>query len=181
MSIVQGMVRLARFRIDGFQGFGNSAQAVLNSLAPLLAFPLVGGVFGVLGGQALPATVDFLATVVALLAPLVITHWLAARWQRLAEWPRFAAASNWCQWTLPLLAIGLVIVVMVLQLFGLPLQALVMVGLIGLVGYGLALHYFLARHGLRLSVGRAVLLVLVTDVSTGAMVVIPRLLTGGSL
>ena len=94
MSIWGGMARLARFRADGFAAFANTPQAVLNSLAPLLAFPLVGAVIGLSGGQGLAAAVDFLATIVALVAPLVITHAFAARWGRLADWPRFAAASN---------------------------------------------------------------------------------------
>jgi uncharacterized membrane protein len=176
MSIMAGLLRLARFRVDGFNAFAGTPQAVLNSLAPLLAFPLVGAVLGLLGEAGLAAAVDFLATIVALVAPLVITHAFARRWGRLEAWPRFAAASNWCQWVLPVVAVVLVLLVMLLDGIGFPLRTMVMLALVGLIGYGVALHWFLARHGLGLSRARAVALVLVTDFGTGALVILPRLL-----
>lgn len=178
MSVLGGMTRLARFRIDGFASFAATPQAVLNSLAPLLAFPLVGAAAGMLGDLGMAALVDFLATVVALVAPLVISHEFARRWGRLPEWPRFAVASNWCQWVLPVVAVVLAIGLMVLSSFGLPLKPMLVALLAAIICYGIALHWFLARHGLRISRTRAVLLVLATDLGTGALVLVPRLLAG---
>jgi hypothetical protein len=52
--------------------------------------------------------------------------------------------------------------------------------LVGLIFYGIALHWFIARRGLDLSRGRAALLVLAADLLTGFLVVVPRLLVEGS-
>ena len=46
----------------------------------------------------------------------------------------------------------------------------------GLVGYGLWLHWFLARHGLGLSGLRAVVMVLGVNLATVALVLGPRML-----
>jgi len=49
--------------------------------------------------------------------------------------------------------------------------------ILALVGYGLALHWFVARHGLRLSVLRAGVLAIGINVGTAALLVgLPRLL-----
>jgi hypothetical protein len=47
---------------------------------------------------------------------------------------------------------------------------------VGVVLYGVALHYFLARVGLGLSRSKAALLILVCDVATVVAVLGPRLL-----
>ena len=48
-SVWLGIARLARFRADGLEQFGHTPQAFLNSLAPLLAFPLVSGAMTMVG------------------------------------------------------------------------------------------------------------------------------------
>ena len=95
-SVFRGFVRLARFRPEGFAYFSGTHAAMLNSLAPLLAFPLVGGALLLFRGGGIGAASDLLATVVALLAPLLIAHALAMRWGRGDAWLRYAAAFNWC-------------------------------------------------------------------------------------
>jgi hypothetical protein len=65
---------------------------------------------------------------------------------------------------------------------GLPRTAARGLALLGLVGYGLWLHWFIARHGLGLSRFRAAVLVLGVNLATVLIVVGPRLLvlaTGG--
>ena len=47
---------------------------------------------------------------------------------------------------------------------------------LGLGGYGLWLHWFLARHGLELSRLRAALLVMGVNLGTACLVLLPRLL-----
>jgi hypothetical protein len=47
---------------------------------------------------------------------------------------------------------------------------------LGLGGYGLWLHWFLARHGLQVSGPRAALLVAVVNLGTVLLVIGPRLL-----
>src|SRR5262245_55634138 len=89
-SIVVGVMRLARGRVDGFQQFGATRDSFLASLAPLLAFPLVGGVLMLAGGGGLSALADVLATVCALVAPPVLSYEVARLWGREAAWLRFA-------------------------------------------------------------------------------------------
>lgn len=179
--ILRGILALARLRPEGFDAFGASTQALLNSLAPLLAFPLVGGVIELLSGQVAMALSDVLAAVVALVTPLVVTEFLAERWGRGGLWLRFAVASNWCQWVLPALLVAIVMGIWLLSGFGMPVgRGLVVAAVLGLVAYGLVLHWFLARVGLELSRGRALVLVLSADLLTGLLVLGPRLL-GGSV
>ncbi len=179
MSILRGILQLARFRAEGFATFSATPAGLLNSLAPLIAFPLVGGLAELARGGARSALVDLLATIVALLAPLIVTEFLARRWGREAQWLRFAVASNWCQWALPIMLMGIVIVLWILANLGLPLgEGAIGASLVVLIIYGISLHWFLARSGLGLSRGRAALLVLAADVSTGLLVILPRLLVG---
>ncbi|HEX3405465.1 MAG TPA: hypothetical protein VHT74_34585, partial [Acetobacteraceae bacterium] len=102
-SIVVGIMRLARGRADGMLQFGTTREAFLSSLAPLIAFPLVGGVLMLLGGGGFTALSDLFATLCALVAPPVLSFEVARLWGRQAAWLRFATAFNWCQWAIPVL------------------------------------------------------------------------------
>ena len=98
-SIVVGIVRLARGRADGLRQFGATREAFLASLAPLIAFPLVGGVLMLLGGGGLDALGDLLATLCALLAPPVLSFEVGAavghgRMRGCASPPRSTGASG---------------------------------------------------------------------------------------
>ena len=177
MSILAGIIRLARFRADGFLSFAATPQALLNSLAPLVAFPLVGGLGELAQGNLGTALTDLLATTVALLTPLVVTQYLATKWGRGDHWLRFAVASNWCQWVLPLGVMIIVAGFWILARLGLGLGGGVVGGaIVLLILYGICLHWFLARQGLGLSRGRATLMVLAADLMTGALVMLPRVL-----
>jgi hypothetical protein len=176
--ILTAVLRVARGRKDGIPLFGNSVQAFLTSLAPLIAFPLVGaGLMLLRGGGARPLA-DLLATACALLAPPVLSHQFARLWQREAAWPRFATAFNWCQWALPVVAMLILLLTGFLMEAGLSNRAAGIILVLGLAGYGLWLHWFLARHALSLSAGRSALLVLGVNVGTVAVVLGPRLVAG---
>ena len=175
-SIVRGVMRLARGRVDGFSQFGATRESFLASLAPLVAFPLVGGVLMLMGGGGIGALSDLLATVCALIAPPVLSFEIARLWHREAAWLRFATAFNWCQWAIPVLGSMLLLVLGVLVALGLPRDAARWLALLGLVGYGLWLHWFVARHGLGLSRFRAAVLVLGVNLATVIIVVGPRFL-----
>ena len=179
-SIVLGIVRLARGRPDGMQQFGATRDAFLASLAPLIAFPLVGGMLMLLGGGGLTAVSDLLATLCALVAPLVLSFEVARLWRRQQFWLRFATAFNWCQWVIPIVGSVLLLVFGVLAALGLP-RATARIGvLLGLLSYALWLHCFLARHGLGLSGPRALLLVLAVNLTTAMLVVGPRVIAMGA-
>jgi hypothetical protein len=175
-SIALGIVRLARGRPDGMQQFAGTRDAFLASLAPLIAFPLVGGMLMLLGGGGLTAVSDLLATLCALVGPLVLSFEVARLWRRQQFWLRFATAFNWCQWVIPVVGSVLLLVFGVLAALGLPRGAARIGVLLGLLSYALWLHWFLARHGLGLSGPRALLLVLAVNLTTAMLVVGPRVI-----
>jgi hypothetical protein len=182
-NIVLGVLRVARGRAEGLRQFGATREAFLTSLAPLIAFPLVGGMLMMLGGGGVAALSDLLATLCALLAPPVLSFEVARLWARQDAWLRFATAFNWCQWVIPLIGILLLVVFAMLTAFGLP-PAVAKLGVtLGLVSYGLWLHWFLAHHALGLSHLRAALMVFGVNLITVLIVMGPRMLSlaiGGS-
>jgi hypothetical protein len=177
--IARGILLLASFRAIGLGEFTASPQAFFNSLAPLIAFPLVGGLLLLVSGDGLGALGDLLATTVALLTPPVVSHALARRWGREDRWLRYAVAFNWCQWAVPLAVVPALLVTGILAGAGLGPQPAAMLTLLALAGYGLGLHWFLARHGLNLSRWRAALFVLLVNMATGLLVVGPHVLASG--
>lgn len=178
-AIVQGIVLLARFRVAGLAQFTGSVPDLLNSLAPLLAFPAVLALLLLLGGGGgVDALSDLLSLVVGLLGPLVISQALAARWGRDEAWLRYAVAFNWCQWVLPLVAMALVLLFSVLAAMGLPQQLLVPGALLSVGFYALSLHWFLARRGLDLSRAQATLFVVAMNAGTGMLMLLPRVMRG---
>ncbi|HEY7580315.1 MAG TPA: hypothetical protein VH855_22220 [Acetobacteraceae bacterium] len=179
-SIVIGIVRLARGRVDGMQQFGATREAFLASLAPLIAFPLVGGVLMLLAGGGLAVLSDLLATLCALIAPLVLSFEVARLWRRQQFWLRFATAFNWCQWIIPVVGFALLLTFAMLAALGLPRVVARGGVILALVSYGLWLHWFLARHGLALSRVRALLMVFVVNLATVLLVAGPRLVSLGA-
>jgi hypothetical protein len=182
--ILLGIFRVATGHADGLAQFGDTPEAFLGSLAPLVAFPLVGALLMLGEGETLTALTDLLATLCALLAPAVLSYEVARFWGRAALWTRFAVAFNWCQWAIPALAVMLVVLVGILLTLGVPSNVGLLLVVAGLGGYGLWLHWFLARHGLGLSVARAVVLVAGINLATILLVLGPRLLAlalGGTL
>ncbi len=177
LNALVGMMRVVRGRPDALAQFGTTPQAFLASLAPLVAFPLVGGVLMLLGGAWHAALTDLLATICALLAPPAFSFELARLWGREAHWLRFATAFNWCQWLLPLLGSLLLTVLSVAVAAGLSEHAAAVIAILGMGSYALWMHWFLARHGLALGRGRAALLVLAVNFATVVLVFGPGLLT----
>lgn len=174
-EIVRGVLLLARFRVSGLALFGGGVADLLNSLAPLLAFPVVLALLLLLDGAGGEALADLLSLVVALLAPLVISQALAVKWSRDDRWLRYAVALNWCQWALPPIAMAILVAFSLLAGLGLPQQALVPGSLLCVGGYALALHWFLARRGLDLTRRQATLFVVAVNAGTGALMLLPRL------
>lgn len=176
--ILRAIVRCARGRPDGLALFDATTRGFASSLAPLVAFPLVGTAVGLGREGALAAAVNLAATMCGVLAPPVVSHAVARAFGREEGWLRFAVAYDWCQWVLPVLVFGAALA----ALFAAPLLDALHVGthaLVGglamaLIGYWLWLHWFLARHALDLSKARAALLVLAVNGCTGAILLLPQ-------
>jgi hypothetical protein len=175
-NVLLGIARLARGRADGLVQFGDTPQAFLGSLAPLIAFPLVGGALMLAQGQGISALVEMLATFCALLAPPVLSYWMARLWGRQQLWLRFATAFNWCQWAIPVAAALLLLLAGLLIRMGVSNAAAGVIVVLGLSGYGFWLHWFVTRQGLQLSGARSLLLVLVVNLGTAVLIAGPGLL-----
>ena len=175
-SILLGILRVARGRADGIACFGSSTQSFLSSLAPLVAFPLVGAVLQLFTDGPRRALTGLAMTVCALLTPAVVSYEVARFWSRADAWARFATAFNWCEWILPVLACIVIVPVSVAVTMGMSedTASLVLLGCLG--AYGLWLHWFLARNALALSRFRAVVLVFLVNLGTVVAVMGPRLL-----
>lgn len=175
-SILRGIARIARGRADGVGCFAGTPQAFMASLAPLLAFPLVGAGMALFTEGPRRALTGLAVALCALLTPAVISYELARFWKRAEAWLRFATAFNWCEWILPFVAC-LVMVPLSIAINAGMREAVASSALVAcLVTYGLWLHWFLARKALGLSGRRAALLVLLVNLGTAVAVVGPHLL-----
>jgi len=175
-TVLTGMLLLARGRPEGFGHFGDSAQAFLTSLAPLVAFPLVGGLLLVLKGAPVDGFTSFLEAMCILLAQPVISEALVVRWGRGDLWLRYATAFNWCQWLIPLLGSVLLMLVGLLLTFGMPPNWAAPLLLLCLGGYAIWLQWFLVRNGLLLSRVRTAALILLVNLGTALLLLGPRAL-----
>ena len=175
-NVLLGIIRVARGRASGMEHFGSNQHSFLASLAPLMAFPLVGGTLMLATGEWHEGLADLGAALCAILAPPTLSYELARLWNRQEQWPRYATAFNWCQWVLPLLASVVLLSLSVAVTLGLGEQTAVGVIFLSLGCYALWLHWFLARHGLQLSRGRAALLVFLVNLGTAVLVAGPALL-----
>jgi hypothetical protein len=166
-NIFRGIIRLAQFNSQGLLEFGDTPQAFINSLAPLLAFPLVGGARTLLAGSPHLAVANVLVSAIALITPPVISHLFASLWHRESLWLRYATAYNWCQVAIfvPLLVLWLVTA----GRLGRPGPLWVMVPFL----YLAVLNVFLAQRALRVSLLRAVLLVVGVTIGFYISMVVP--------
>lgn len=176
-SVMRGIVRIGTFRAEGLAEFSATLQAFLNSLAPLLALPVVGGLIMLGRGHVVEALASVLANLVILLAPPVAAHAIARMWGREALWLRYAVAYNWCQWAVALALLAAMVVGGVLVAIGLPEMAVAQLATLALAGYGIALNWFLARTALELSGGRAALFIFLVWLTAMVLIMVPVVLT----
>jgi hypothetical protein len=157
--ILRGLWLLARGDKAGIKDFDNSENGFTASLAPLIAFPLVGAALSILAGAWQLAIIGFLSRLCAVLVLPLITHEFARRLGRESLWLRTATALDWSFWMLvPLLLLAAFAGAVMVEA-GLPMQdgeyaALAIIGL-----YLLWYHWTIVRAGLGLSALQAVLLV----------------------
>jgi hypothetical protein len=177
-NVALGILRLAQGRADGLAQFDATPQAVLSALAPLAAMMIVSLSLALITHAPAALRSYLLAGAVGLLSQLVLSFEVARRWGRAMEWYRFAAAFCWCQWAAPVAMLGLILVMSVLLAAGVSEDAAAMTGLLGLLGYGLWLHWFLAWRGLALTRWRALALVLIVNAATLVLINAPEWAAG---
>jgi hypothetical protein len=177
--VLRGILRIGTFRPDGLAEFGATPQAFLNSLAPLLALPVVGGLIMLGRGHVAEALVSVLANLVILLAPPVAAHALTRLMRREELWLRYAVAYNWCQWAVAAALLAAMIAGGVLVAVGLPERAAAQLLMLALAGYGIALNWFLARTALELSGGKAALFIVLVWLAAMVLIMAPALLSAG--
>jgi len=165
--IIRGMFRLAIGHKSGIKEFDNSLDGFTASLAPLIAFPLVGAAVSIMAGQWQLAVVGFLSRLCAVLALPVITHEFARRTGREKFWLRTATALDWSFWMIiPVLLIAAFIAASMVSA-GLDFDQGRDAALGIILAYMLWYHWFIARTGLELSRLRAVLFVAVNALAIG--------------
>lgn len=175
-NILRGIFLLARGRAAGILEFGNSPEALGASLAPLIAFPLVGSVMIGMSGQPGLAALAFLSRLCGVLVLPVITEAYAKITGREAFWLCTATALNWSFWILiPLLLVAAFLGAMLISAgLGETRAEAAVIALLAL--YMLWLHWFIVRTGLKLSAWLAAGLVLVTNGAIGLLTFGPDLL-----
>lgn len=171
--ILQGLIKLARGDAKGIEEFSGTPEAFSASLAPLIAFPLVGAFITALSGDWKAALIGLLSRFCAVLALPLVTYEFARLFSRQTLWLRTATALNWCFWlVLPAIFVaallGSVIVTM-----GLPVERaeIAVLGLIGL--YLLWNRWFVFKSGLQLNGWRAGLILLASLVITALFAALP--------
>ena len=179
--VTLGLVLIGTGRADGFAQFGGTKAAFLGSLAPLLAFLIVfAGGLAWYGHLSLAATA-FLSGVCDLLAPAVIGELFCRAWGRQQHWALYANVLNCAQWLMiavfllvaPLASLGMSLGLGLAQASLLPFTAL--------GAYIMWFHWFVARHVLVLSRGRAAVAMLCVVFGTGLLLQAPSLLSGHGL
>ena len=176
LNPVLGVVRTAVGRTDGLAQFGNTVPSFLNSLAPLLAFPLAGAVIEAYRQDWVSAVSLLLLTVVAQLAPPVLSQLVAARWKIEDRWLHYATAYNWCYWAVPLAGALFTVAFALAVGAGLPSNLAAQGVLLCLGVYGFWLNWFVARQALGLGGGKAALFVVLVNAGTAVLVIGPAFL-----
>jgi hypothetical protein len=136
------------------------------------------------------AFAEILPALCALLAPPVISYEMARFWGRDAFWGRYVVAFEWCQWLLPAIGVVLAAGLTAAHVAGLSGAGNAGPGLVGQGGIGIVLvclacyalwmNWFIARHALALTVGRAAGFVAAVNLGTMVLAFGPTVL-GASL
>lgn len=171
--ILRGLWRLAKGDAGGIREFGGGLDNFYASLAPLIAFPLVGALVTALQVNWRVAVVSFLARLCGVLVLPVLVYEFARFYGREPMWLRTATALNWSFWALlPVLLVGAFIGGILAQI-GLPMRAAELATLGIMAVYLLWYRWFILRAGLALNGWRAALIMLVTGTLIALLTAIP--------
>ena len=172
---LRGIFLLATWRGEGIANFADTRQAFLNSLAPLLALPLVGFLLLAAQGQFVAAFSNLLLAVVVLLGPLLASQAIARWWRRDGGWYRFATALNWCQWGITAVAMLMLFMVGLAINTGLSQRGGTLLLALGCIVYAVSVQSLIARAGLGMSAARAIGFVLLFNTSAAMLILVPAL------
>lgn len=172
-NILRGMFRLATGNASGIEEFGNTTAAFSASIAPLLAFPLVGSALFAIQGHWMLAASMLLSRVCGVLAQPVIVEATARRTGRSATWLITSTALNWSIWLIfPLILVGMLVSNGLISMgTGEPEAVMTAIGLI--ICYMLWLQWFILRIGLKVSGWIAIAALLVLNITVASLYVIP--------
>ncbi|MDD2704863.1 MAG: hypothetical protein PHU07_05970 [Acidocella sp.] len=164
---------MAKGKRPGIIEFGNTKEAFYASLAPLIAFPLVGSGTTALHGDWQLAIVSFLSRLCAVLVLPLVTFEVARILGREKLWLRAATALNWSFW------IMLPVFIIAALLFSIMAQA----GMTQVAAFGVSFslaglyllwnRWFILRTGLGLGIWQAVLVVVIVSIGAGACTFLP--------
>lgn len=171
--IMPGIAKLACGNAKGAEEFAGTAEGFTASLAPLIAFPLVGAVVTGLSGNWKMALLGFVSRFCAVLILPLLVYEFSRLFHRQTHWLRTATALNWCYWLVLPVVLVAAIVAASLGAFGLPLPD-VEVAMFGLGGlYLLWNRWFILKAGLNINGWRAVLILLVSMVFSAVFSLLP--------
>ena len=168
-----GLLLLGTGRAAGLEQFGGDPESYLGSLAPLLALQIVMGLLLAVNAGVVNGALFFLIMVCNLLTPPVIGHALCRWFGRLSQWPLYANVLNWSVWLMVVMLVVLLPFARVTLAFGVPPTAAAGLLLGALSLYVMWFHWFLARHALSLSRGRALLVMAAIVFGTGLLLQVP--------
>jgi hypothetical protein len=171
--ILRGLFLLARGKTAGMAEFSPSMDAFTASLAPLIAFPLVGALVSATGGQWEFALVGFLSRLCSVLVLPVMVYEFARHTEREALWLRAATALNWSFWMmLPVLFIAAFLGAILVEA-GLAMQEAEYAVLAVAGAYLLWYRWFIVSAGLGLGRWQAAGFVGVSSVAIAVFTAVP--------
>ncbi len=182
MNLLRGIFEVAIGRASGLEKFAATPRHFLLSLYVLLTVPALSALVLAAKRGLGDALSILLLLVCALLAPAVISHFIARLWGREALWLRFATVFNWSRFAIVTVFAGMLALTVVLVGVGVSSDGAAEFMVLAVSSYSLWLEWFIARHALRLSGGRAIVIVLAMNIGTFVLLAVPgliiRLLSG---
>ena len=180
-NIVRGFWLLARGQAQGIEEFGNAIPPFAASLAPLVAFPLVGAILMAMQHEYWIAAMLFCSRLVGVLIQPVTIEFASSRFGGNERWLMTSTALNWSIWMMLPLMFLVILIDGTLSALGLP-DPVSAAGSIGaLVGYMLWLQWFIVKSGLRIAGWLAALILAAITVAVGAVNALPYLMYPGLL
>ena len=175
-NIVRGLLRLARFDRNGIEEFGNTIPAFSASLAPLVAFPIVGAGLIASQGDYVTAAIVFLSRLSAVLMQPVATELGAKLTGSRPRWLRTSTALNWSVWLLLPLVLIAALLGNVLMAAHVAERLSTMIAVGASILYLLTIQWFVLRVGLRIKGWQALLILIGTNLAMLLVDALPYIL-----